>query len=322
VANLYVEGEGQLSLPFAVFPSFIYYRPELFDRAGLAHPPSEYGERYIAADGRVLPWDTTTVRELAMLLSLDAGGNNATSSAFNPAQQVQWGFVDQWNEPRGASSMFGANSILNARGDVELAESWYEGFRWLYRGIWDDHFIPNAVQESSDVLSGGNLFASGNVAMARGHLWYTCCIGDAGAWEISPMFAHNGVVTAKLHQDGFYIPEQSSNPEAAFVVMTYLLGDAAPALLEAYGGTSARPGEYGPYLAQLTGLHPFVDNWHLIGESTAYAERPNHETYVPNLTAVVDRIGAFGTLYKGTPGLDIDAELDRLETDLQRIIDQ
>ena len=43
--------EGQLGLPFAIFPTFLSYNKELFDEAGLNYPPAEYGEPYIMPDG-------------------------------------------------------------------------------------------------------------------------------------------------------------------------------------------------------------------------------------------------------------------------------
>jgi multiple sugar transport system substrate-binding protein len=45
-----IEGQGQIGLPFAVFPSYITYNKALFDEAGLAYPPSRYGEP--VRDGR------------------------------------------------------------------------------------------------------------------------------------------------------------------------------------------------------------------------------------------------------------------------------
>jgi multiple sugar transport system substrate-binding protein len=322
VANYFVEGEGQIGLPFATFPSFIYYRPALFDEAGIPYPPSNYGEPYVTVDGEEVPWDSAAVRDLGMYLSVDANGSDATMEEFDPEQQVQWGFVDQWNEPRGESSIFGGNSVVNAEGDAELSQAWTDAFHWFYNGIWEDHFIPNAAQDGSDTLAAGNAFSSGNVAMARSHLWYTCCLGDAGEWEIAPMFAHNGVVTAKLHGDTFRILKQSKNPEAAFEVLTYLIGDAAPTLLQVYGGMPARASETEAFFATLAETYPFVENWHIVGESIQYAENPNHESFMPNYLKAKDRIGAFQTLYRGTPGLDIDAELATLEADLQAIFDE
>ena len=77
-----------------MFPSAIYYNKDLFDEAGLDYPPAAYGEPY--ADGD--PWDMDKVAELAMLLTVDANGNDATSPDFDRDNIVQWGFHQQFND--------------------------------------------------------------------------------------------------------------------------------------------------------------------------------------------------------------------------------
>ena len=39
-----VGGEGQAGLPFAIYPSMLYYHRDAFDEAGLEYPPHAYGE--------------------------------------------------------------------------------------------------------------------------------------------------------------------------------------------------------------------------------------------------------------------------------------
>jgi multiple sugar transport system substrate-binding protein len=60
-----VQEEGQLGIPFAIFPSFVFYNKDLFDEAGLAYPPHEYGAPYVDADGNEREWNMDTLRELA-----------------------------------------------------------------------------------------------------------------------------------------------------------------------------------------------------------------------------------------------------------------
>ncbi len=60
------------------------------------------------------------------------------------------------------------------------------------------------------------------------HLWYTCCIGDAGeTWDLGVLPSYDGKVTANLNADTFRILKGTKNPEEAFEVLTYLLGDAS-----------------------------------------------------------------------------------------------
>src|SRR5688572_7515808 len=77
-----VEGEGQLGIPFAVFPYFLMYNAELFEEADLPLPPTAYGEPYIDAEGVEHEWNIETVTELAKVLTVDENGNDANSPDF------------------------------------------------------------------------------------------------------------------------------------------------------------------------------------------------------------------------------------------------
>ena len=99
------EGET-IGLPFATYPSFMYYNKNLFDEADLAYPPTKVGDLY---DGK--PWDMEAVRQLGMKLTVDENGNDATSPDFDPTKIVQWGFDMQWADDRSdtEATLFGAS---------------------------------------------------------------------------------------------------------------------------------------------------------------------------------------------------------------------
>ena len=46
LVKFYQTEEGQVGLPFAVFPAAPSSRPRMFDEAGLNYPPAKYGEMY------------------------------------------------------------------------------------------------------------------------------------------------------------------------------------------------------------------------------------------------------------------------------------
>src|SRR5215207_3430185 len=64
LVKFYQTEEGQVGLPFAVFPGAMYFVPALFDEAGLAYPPQKYGEKY-TLDGQEVDWNWETVTEVA-----------------------------------------------------------------------------------------------------------------------------------------------------------------------------------------------------------------------------------------------------------------
>jgi ABC-type glycerol-3-phosphate transport system substrate-binding protein len=83
--NLYKSGgEGQLGLPFAIYPSELYYQPDMFDEAKLDYPPATYNTQYKMPDGSMVDWNYDTIRQVAMKLTVDKNGKDATDPAFDP----------------------------------------------------------------------------------------------------------------------------------------------------------------------------------------------------------------------------------------------
>ncbi len=132
---------GQLGIPFAVYPSFTLYNKELFDEAGLPYPPAAYGEPYVNVDGEEVPWDVNTLRDLAMQLTVDANGNDATMAEFDPNNIVQWGFGQQFPELRGMATLFGAGNFVDGEGNAVIPENWRTAIDWYQAAMWEDHSI-------------------------------------------------------------------------------------------------------------------------------------------------------------------------------------
>ena len=314
-----MEGEGLIGLPFGVFPSFFFYNRELFDEAGLDYPPHAYGDAY--ADGDT--WDYNKVEELGMILTVDANGNDATSPDFDPENIIQFGYLTQWTDARGIATQFGAGNFVGSDGQAQVPDHWRDGLTWYYEGMWDKHFIPTQAYMDSEVLSTPNPFASGNLAMAQIHLWMTCCLGDMAAeWDIAAMPDYNGTVTAKLHADTFRILDDTEHPEAAFEVLTYLIGEGSADLLQVYGGMPARPADTDAFFAGLEEQYSQGVDWQVALDSLNYPDNPSHEGNMPNFNKADDRLGAFQSLIQTEGDLDMDAELETLIEELQAIFDE
>jgi multiple sugar transport system substrate-binding protein len=259
-----------------------------------------------------------------MLLTVDAGGNDATSPRFDPENIVQFGYHTQWTSLRGqAAALFGADSIVDANGDAVLSNRWRRAFRWYYAGMHTKHFMPNAAHQDSDLL-GFNAFDSGNVAMTHCHLWYTCCNINVPNWDIAAVPAYNdqGDVAVKLHVDTFRVLESTEHPEQAVQVLIWLTGDAAREFLPIYGGMPARVSLQDDFFAELDQQFPQGVDWQVAIDGLAYPDIPNHESNLPNYAQAEDRLSEFLALYEDDPNLDIDIELDRLVEDLQAIYNE
>jgi len=330
VESYNIAGEGQLGIPFAVFPYFLSYNADLFEEAGLSLPPTEYGQPYVDADGVEHPWDMDTILELGKVLTVDANGNDANSPDFDPDNIVQWGFGVGFTDVRGRDTLFGAGNFADADGNAVIPDAWRTAENWYHAAMWENYIHPNGAYNGSDLLAGGNYLGSGNVAMMPIHTWYMGW-GTANleaAWDIAPIPAFEGVTTAKLHADTFGIMESSAHPEAAFTALSYLLGEKAQTLTSIYGGMPARlslqPTFFETFAAKLSTDFPdgnFDINWPLVTAALAYPDVPNHEEGMPSFLEASARYVEYAQIVDNNADADVDAELDALQADLQAIFD-
>jgi multiple sugar transport system substrate-binding protein len=318
-------GGAMIGVPYAVYPSFLWYNRALFDEAHLPYPPTKMGDSY---QGK--PWDMNAVRELAMKLTVDKAGNDATSASFDPKNVVQWGFDMQYSDssPIAESSLFGASLPIGADGKTaDIPSQLSTAMHWYYDGVWKDHFIPTNTEINSDLLSKGSEFASGNLAMMEGHTWFTCCVWPAApakpvvksfGWAVSP--SYNGTTTAKLHADTFSIMKGSKHPDLAFKALKAMVDSNE--LLVDYGAFAANASKRQSFIdainAQFKGI---TLDWSVPQAMLAHPDIPNHQAYLPNYGKTKAALQAFWNKYRTQAGLDIDAELSSLKTTLQGVYD-
>ncbi|HET7182344.1 MAG TPA: hypothetical protein VFI15_08955 [Candidatus Limnocylindrales bacterium] len=313
-----------VGLPFAVYPSYIFYNKDLFDEADLPYPPTKVGEQY---QGK--PWDLDALRKLAMQLTVDKNGNDASQAAFDPTNVVQWGFDAQYMDNynlRAEAAFFGAGSFVGSDGKAVIPDYVAQAAKWWNKGVWTDHFIPTAAQVSSDLLGAGNEFASGNLAIDEGHTWFTCCITPSApntpfkvGFAVQPTV--NGKITSPLHADTFSILKGTKVSDAAFKALTAMV--ASGDLLTAYGAMPADQSKQQAWFDSINAGFPGMDfDWSVATAMLAYPDVPNHQSNLPDYSSARSAFQAFGNNYRTTSGLDIDAELAKLQVTLQGIFDK
>lgn len=325
------ESDGTLvGLPFASYPSVLYFNRDLFDEAGLPYPPQEYGPDGTAVYGEGTefegPWDYDKVTEIAQILTVDGNGVDATDASFDRSSTVQWGFHWQWTTRIFQNgSYWGAGYPLADDGTADIPAVWEDEWNWWHDAVWDLGISPS--QEQMDAV-GDNVFQTGNLAMAATHLWYTCCISDeANAitgdfWDFAVLPSHDGVVTANMHADTFRILASTEVPEEAFTTVYYLLTEAALPLLSAYGGAPADPALTEDYLAGLDERYTQGVNWQVALDGAAFADDPSHEAAVPGWGEYKVRLAELESAILSDPNLDVNAAIADAEADLTVIFEQ
>ena len=155
--------------------------------------------------------------------------------------------------------------------------------------------------------------------------WGTASLDAAGVeWDLAPIPAHNGVVTAKLHTDTFGIIANTANPEAAFTVLTHFLGENSEDLTRIYGGLPGRISLQEGFFERFAEGLGFGDrdiNWDVAIQGLSYPDNPNHEEGMPSFLESSDRYAETWNLILQNGQLDVDEQLEILRTDLQAIFD-
>jgi len=339
LVDMYQTEEGQVGLPFAVYPSMMFFQPALFDEAGLAYPPQVYGEQY-TLEGAAVDWSWETVGEVAKLLTIDVNGNNSKSPDFDNTQVVQFGYSPVWeNHPTYYGAYFTAGSMLQGSAGAYSAvapDEWKVAWQWIYDGMYGEQpYIPNGAVAGSPDFGSSNTFSSGKLAMAVLPNWYLCCLGDmvkAGfSFDLAAMPSYNGAVHGRVDADTFRVWKGSEHIAAAVEVIKYLTTDGIDKLVvgsadvpPAYGAVPAVTAKQQPFLDAKAAQYPSVSQagWDVMMAGLSYPDVPSAEGYMPNFNEAWARIGTFGDLMNNTADLDLADAIATLEADLTVIFNK
>lgn len=312
----------QVGIPFDLYPSMLWYKADLFEEANLAEPPHEFGAKYKQADGTEVDWNYDKLRELAMTLTVDKAGKDATQDGFDPKAIEQWGFEPQRDVLLGMGAFWGPCTLVGSDPKtVVIPDACKAGWKFVYDGVWKDHFIMTDAQAQDPKIGGGDqVFFSGRAAMAENFLWTTYGVVGAGKhWDLAAIPSHNGKVTAPLNADTFAIIKNSKNQDAAFAAMVYMLQDASPTLLPLYGGIPARTSEQDAFLTSLAKTEGFpadVD-WQVAKNAIKYADIPNFEAPMPVYNKSLDILEKYRSRWFTKGGLNMDEQIEALRAELQ-----
>ena len=335
----YQTEQGTVGLPFAVYPSAIYFNTGLFTEAGLSPLPAKYGDQYKMPDGTMVDWNWDNLTKVAKLLTIDSAGKHSGQAGFDATKIVQYGFSFQWEghaEYWGAFMSNGGQMLVpgGSKGSfaAKIPESWKTAWKWVYDGMWGaEPYIPTGAVEGGADFDTGNSFASGKIGMADMPSWYLCCVGDltkaGGKFDFGTLpISLDGKVAGRTDADTFRIWKGSKHPAEAFTVLAYLIDTGinklvvgTPETKPAYGAIPSQTTLRGPWLAAQKAAFPFVTNWDVLVAGLNYGDVPSAEAYQPNMNESWARTGTFTSLLQNTKGLDLAAQEATLESDLTTI---
>lgn len=307
--------DGQLlGLPSGINPSVLYYNRDLFDAAGLPYPPRQYGEPY--ADGD--EWTIEKIQEIAMRLTLDGDGNDARSPDFRGDQIEQYGYDWRWASGRGMAYLFGAGSVLDTQGNAMIPSHWRAAYHWYYEGMWTKRFIPDGQAYERRFRT--NPFVSGEVAMLQSHLWYLAYLADASfRWDLGALPSYDGACSVRWDGTMIGIANTTQHRKEAFRV-AYALA-TAPELLVVWGGVPVAENLRAAFFEELEDQYPGV-GWAAALEGLDHLSMPPHGSMMPNHINAYSRFDELRDLMQARSNLNLDAEIDRLESDLQALFSE
>ena len=304
-----------------MYPSFLFYNKDLFDAAGVEYPTHDFNDK---------SWTMDALREMAMKLTLDKNGKNATDPAFDPANIVQYGYDDQWDGMRGTMANWGAENVGRpTSADYKTATAdnpeWEKGLQWISDGIWKDHFIGGADVQAARDSAGTDPFGPGTTGIFYSHTWFMAeGLHDLSfAADIAPVpFNPKGNRIARIDADNFTIPKDAKNKQEAWEVMKWLTSpEVIVDVCRIYGCVPARKSVQSAYLEQIKTDYPGID-YDVIFKSIDYLDKPNNEEWIPEWSKIEDALNnGLSLVYSGTEK-DAKKVLTDANAEVQKILDE
>jgi multiple sugar transport system substrate-binding protein len=204
--------DGKLyGVPMYSLGSFIYYNKELFDQAGVPHPPTDWNDKSWT-------WDEMVARATKL-----------TKNTDDPTKAVYGIQIDLNDLYSGVPWLFGANIFpeeayaAGKLSTVELATPEMIEAVQAKADLTYKHKVAPSPSASEAISQAGNPLATGRVAMVLNGGW--------GIWELAGLDSLKWGVAAipmatrhliPTFSDPWYISKGSKHPQEAFTLVQYL----------------------------------------------------------------------------------------------------
>ncbi len=339
--NYTIDGKSvQVGLPIGFYPSVLFYNEDIFDRAGLDYPPTQWGTK---------DWTYEKLYEAGRKLTIDESGKNPDDSGFNKDAIVQYGYAGtDWAPWRAFIGKFfdknGKSVALGVSEDYKTARmntpEWKAAFRELERMVYTDMLRPRAdSSNAASIFGDSDPMGSNKLGMWEIFSWigYAFEGWDANfKWNVAAIPSMNGKVVSATNSDTFVIPKTGKNRDKAWEVYKWLFAEKNyDTLAKNYGCIPAMKSLQASWLSdRVNGVkdesgewawnsYPRPDiNWQVFLDAGAYADNPNNEAWVPNYGKVWDAMElAMSNIISGQYS-SIDDLAEKLNTEVQGYLDE
>ena len=207
---------GTYGLPWCYAGECLFYNKDMFDAANIPYPTNN--------------WTMEEFKKAAEALTI-VEGNETTQyglDAFDGANPW-YSFIGSYGD-----------QIVDNEGNLQLGEGTKEALTF-FKDLADRNIMSKPTT-SSGSSGTADLFAAGKAAMRATGTWNASVYRDIDNfnWDIAPL-PYADEQYNSMHTGLFTITKNSKNPDAAWKVIDYLMGDEGQELIgKAYSNMSAR----------------------------------------------------------------------------------
>ncbi len=196
--SLWKQGKGLYGVPFSNSPSVLFYNKDLFKKAGVADPMTQYGK------GR---WDFNAFRAAAKAIKDKTGSYGARIMRLD---------IKAWNS--GTMPVLWSNGGNAFDGNLKCAlntPASAKAFQLMYDMTFKDNSVPRPGDQTT--------FQSGQMGMYVDNVSFSAQLRDAPfKWGIAPMPKGSAGRVTQLGQAGYVVFAKSSHPAEAQAFLKFL----------------------------------------------------------------------------------------------------
>lgn len=228
VMNIYQVDGKTYGIPLNSYVTVMLYNKDLFDKAGLAYPPTDYEDK---------SWTFDKMVEYAQKLTVD-------SKNLNEAQYgVDFGFGERDQRPQYfGAEVYSEDTWTNGGKPSEInltKPEVMDAYKTIYGLIYDKKVSPTPAFSQSVSGQYGDPFLSGKIGMSVVGSWSLAAASNFNfkVGVAAVPYNPNGKVRSVLYVDPLFVLKDSKHPQEALEWIKFLISkDIQEQSIELSGG--------------------------------------------------------------------------------------